>query len=169
MIRYFIAVMKRDPEKFDDPAFSNFSIEDTFHDIENKFDINRIKKFQIVRKHYVAFGLITDLDDITEDDLTTLKTEIGGFTSTTPYRLHFKEHQYTKKFDRERTLMEIYDTSSTGNLMFCAFESERCLNLYVTERKTFSDNEEMILTILESESSYGRKRKKSITSNRSAV
>lgn len=65
--------------------------------------------------------------------------------------------------------MEIYDTSSTGNLMFCAFESERCLNLYVTERKTFSDNEEMILTILESESSYGRKRKKSITSNRSAV
>lgn len=61
MIRYFRAVMKRDPEKFDDPALSNFSIEDTFHDIENKFDINRIKKFQIVRKHYVAFGLITDL------------------------------------------------------------------------------------------------------------
>lgn len=68
--------MKRDPEKFDDPAFSNFSIEDTFHDIENKFDINRIKKFQIVRKHYVAFGLITDLDDITEDDLTTLKQKL---------------------------------------------------------------------------------------------
>lgn len=38
--------MKRDPEKFDDPAFSNFSIEDTFHDIENKFDINRIKNFR---------------------------------------------------------------------------------------------------------------------------
>lgn len=71
--------MKRDPEKFDDPAFSNFSIEDTFHDIENKFDINRIKKFQIVRKHYVAFGLITDLDDITEDDLTTLKNRNWWF------------------------------------------------------------------------------------------
>ena len=63
--RFFRAVIRREKED-EDPAFSYFMMEDTFTNIKDKYDISRIEKFQITRKNYVVFGLITDLENITE-------------------------------------------------------------------------------------------------------
>lgn len=167
--RFFRAVIRREQEKGDeDPAFSYFMIEDTFMFIKDKFDISRIEKFQITRKNYVVFGLITDLEDITEDDLISeTKCTIN---SSYIHSLYFKEHKYTEKDDLKEIIIKI-SAEYIGDLIFSAndYVKEHHWEVCLRDEKIFRDNENIIRTILKSELNYGRKRKKSIVNNRSTV
>jgi hypothetical protein len=165
--RFFRAVIRREKED-EDPAFSYFMMEDTFTNIKDKYDISRIEKFQITRKNYVVFGLITDLENITEDDLISeTKCTIN---SSYIHSLYFKEHQYIEKDDLKEITIKI-SAEFIGDLMFSAndYVNEYHWEICLRDEKIFRDNEDIIRTILKSELNYGRKRKKSITDNRPTV
>lgn len=169
--RFFRAVIRREQEKrYEDPAFSYFMIEDTFMFIKDKFDISRIEKFQITKENYVVFGLITDLEDITEDDLIS-ETKCS-INSSYIHSLYFKEHKYTEKDDLKEITIKI-SAEYIGDLMFSAndyvYVNEYHWEVCLRDEKIFRDNEDIIRTILKSELNYGRKRKKSIVNNRPTV
>lgn len=167
MIRIFRAVIKRGQKNESDPVFCNFMTREILDPLKTKFDLDRVKKFQINRTNYVALGLITDLDDINENDLTIDITYVKSVN-----KISFREHQYLEESAEIPILSKITYlnemSGNIGNLMFTAVEANRkninCWDLYVS-REEYDSNKKLINTILNSELNYGRKRKKFIISD----
>lgn len=166
---FFRAVLRREPEMEFDPILSSWTIEkSTFDSLKCKFDLTRLWKFGIYRRNYVAFGIVTDLERITEEDLNKkIWTMINGSnTNMTRVRfLEFKEWSYPKNYqlvDKEEKILDNGSISSSvydPQLLFSIKEDYTIRGSWEINRVSRKEwSEPLFRRIFNTEIQYGRKR-----------
>lgn len=165
--RFFRAVLRRKPGMEFDPILSSWTIEkSTFSPLEYKFDLTRLWKFGIYRRNYVAFGIVTDLEGVTEGDLIKkIWTTITGSNMIRIQFLEFKEWSYPKNYkliDKEEKVLDNGNISSSvydPQLLFSIREDYTIRGSWEINRVSRKEwNESLFRRIFNTEIQYGRKR-----------
>lgn len=168
MIRFFRTILRRKPETVYDPSFNYYNVENSFKSLETKYDIKRLRKFVIIRKNYIVFGIVTDLDNITEEDLkviTTVTSTLSNSTIDTELViLNFKEWHYPTDISIDKNIRLIINHHSSSLIndknIFKLLELDD--NRWECIMNTDVPEEDLITfyRIFNIEVNYGRKRKK---------
>lgn len=172
--RFFRAVLRREPGMEFDPILASWTIErSTFDMIEYK---HRLWKFEICRKDYVVFGIVTDLPGITEEDIRerkiwTIINQSGvsvksGVSKIMVQFLEFKEWNYPKNYtmiDKNEKILDNTCISSAYDprLLFSIqedFKIRGSWNIIRIYRRKEEWNESLFRRIFNAEIQYGRKR-----------
>lgn len=172
MIKFFRTVLRREPGTEYDPSFSYYSVENSFKSLETKYDVKRLRKFMIIRKNYVVFGIVTDLDNITEGELeiittiTSDKTLFNSIIDTVKVViLKFKEWYYPTDINIDKGIRLIINHRNSSLLInsdniFKLLELDD--NRWECIMNTDVPEEDLITfyRIFNAEVNYGRKRRK---------
>lgn len=180
-LRFFRAVLKRSEEYYDMISACWGLEAETMAKLRSKgFDMSKVRKFLIIKDYCKVFGLVTTLQDLTEKDIDVQYVLYKNNSSEVlEQTLNFKEWNYPMlggDFERdviENTTHQIFNDNFIGSrtLFICIFNAFGIFNDWTITRpkKLTQKDKEIIVNILKTELSYGRKRKKSIVGDRPSV
>lgn len=142
------------------------------------FDTSKVRKFLIIKDYCEVFGLVTTLQDLTEKDINVQYVLYKNNSSEVlEQTLNFKEWDYPMlggDFERdviENTINQVFNDYfiESRTLFTCVFDTPKDWRIIAHPKKLTQKDKEIIINILKTELSYGRKRKKSIVSDRPTV
>lgn len=162
-LRFFRAILLRDNER--DPAFNRW--------LSQSFDNKSLRKFKLTLDRRVVFGIVTDSEEITKEMLPKSIAMVSN-AKIRIEELNFEEWDYPDNQQGEYI---------NANLEFITINydcptEEVCFNGFFYTNDIFKvqffgncneENKKLFYRIFNTEISYGRKRKKSVVSNRPTV